>query len=145
MNNNSLNTPQPPPVPSDHPAVWDMVIADMKERDRIGVEKYGVRLRPFDGRDSLVDLYQELLDASVYARKEIHEREYLKLENAILRDALEFYANPEKIAPRGEWSDGYPGGIVYMKGKALYVDTGQIARDALLLCRDSVKKPTQGE
>lgn len=70
----SVNTPQPPPTPSDHPAVWDMVIADMKERDRLGVEKYGVRLKPFDGRDSLVDAYQEALDLAVYLRKKIYEQ-----------------------------------------------------------------------
>ena len=71
----SLNKPQPPPRPSDHPAVWDMVICDMADRDNVGVKKYKRRLRPHDGRDALVDAYQESLDLAVYLRKAIYERD----------------------------------------------------------------------
>ena len=71
----SPNSPQPPPCPVPaSPAVWDLVIADMKERDRIGTAKYGQHLTAGDGRDSLIDAYQEILDAAVYLRKEIEER-----------------------------------------------------------------------
>lgn len=66
----------PAPTPRDDmPAVWDLVLADMAARDAFGVKKYGVRLKPHDGRDALVDWYQELLDAAVYARKAIYERD----------------------------------------------------------------------
>lgn len=71
----SNNTPQPPPKPSPDPAVWDLVLADIAERDTMGTEKYGVRLTPNDGRDSLVDGYQEALDLVVYLRKAIYERD----------------------------------------------------------------------
>lgn len=66
--------PQPSPVKTDHPGVWALVIADMKARDDFGRKKYGTPLQPFNGRDPLVDLYQELLDACVYVRQEIEER-----------------------------------------------------------------------
>ena len=70
----SPNKPEPPPQPSDSPAVWGLVLEDMKERDEIGAQKYGQRLKPHDGRDSLVDAYQESLDLAVYLRKELAER-----------------------------------------------------------------------
>jgi hypothetical protein len=57
------------------PSVWDAVVADMREREAIGAKKYNKLLQAFDGRSSLVDVYQEILDAAVYLRKEILERE----------------------------------------------------------------------
>lgn len=66
---------QPPPVPSDRPAVWDLVIEDMRARDRVGRERYGTPLQPHNGRDALVDAYQEALDLVVYLRQAIAERE----------------------------------------------------------------------
>lgn len=77
---------QPDPGPSSAPAGWDLVIADIEadglakrplykgliddicERDAAGEKRYGVRLRPGDGRDHLVDAYQEVLDSVVYSR-----------------------------------------------------------------------------
>jgi hypothetical protein len=66
--------PQPAPLPTDGPAIWDLVIADMRERDRLGREKYGRPLQAHNGRDALVDAYQEALDLCVYLRQAIEER-----------------------------------------------------------------------
>jgi hypothetical protein len=71
----SLVTEQAPPVENAHPAVWPLVLADMQARDGEGRRKYGVPLQPHNGRDTLVDLYQELLDAAVYTRTLIYERD----------------------------------------------------------------------
>jgi hypothetical protein len=68
-------TDQPAPVPNERPAVWDLVIADMQNRDRIGRERYGTPLQPHNGRDPLVDAYQEALDLAVYLRQAIAERD----------------------------------------------------------------------
>lgn len=54
--------------------VWPLVLADIAERDAFGRAKYGVPLRANDGRDTLVDAYQEALDLVVYLRKAIEER-----------------------------------------------------------------------
>lgn len=67
---------QPPPLPTEYPAIADLVIADMVERKRIGIERYGVPLTIQNGRKPLVDLYQELLDAVMYVRQEIEERRH---------------------------------------------------------------------
>jgi hypothetical protein len=72
----SLNADQPGPKRNILPAVWDLVITDMKERDKIGEARYGTRLQPFNGRDALVDAYQESLDQTVYLRQLIYERDH---------------------------------------------------------------------
>lgn len=51
----------------DDPAKSEALAADLDERDRIGRETYGVPLYSHNGRDPLIDLYEELLDAYVYA------------------------------------------------------------------------------
>lgn len=80
-------TDQPPPSPNDRPAVWGLVIDDMRRRDQVGRERYGTPLQPHNGRDALVDAYQEALDLAVYLRQEIAEREDLRAERDQLRRA----------------------------------------------------------
>lgn len=66
---------QPKPKANLHPAVWDLVLADMRARDLTGLRRYKVRLQPHNGRSFLWDLYDELLDGAAYIRGEIYERE----------------------------------------------------------------------
>lgn len=66
---------QPAPAPNDGPAVWDLVIADMRARDHVGRRKYGTPLQAHNGRDTLQDAYEEALDLAVYLRTLIAERE----------------------------------------------------------------------
>lgn len=71
----TVGSPQPGPVPTAHPAAWSLVIADMAQRDVMGSAKYGTRLQPGNGRDSLQDAYEEALDLAVYLRTAIYERQ----------------------------------------------------------------------
>lgn len=75
---------QPNPK-SDRPDVWPLVIKDMEDRDHLGKTKYGIPLRSHNGRDALVDAYQEVLDLSVYLRQEIEERRDLQSAVAAAR------------------------------------------------------------
>lgn len=43
------------------------LIADLEARALLGMERYGTPLRAHNGRDALADLYQEALDAVMYA------------------------------------------------------------------------------
>lgn len=70
-----MNRPEPDPVPNERLPVWQTVIADMVERERMGREKYGVPLQAFNGRQPLKDAYQEVLDLAVYIRQRITEDE----------------------------------------------------------------------
>jgi hypothetical protein len=55
--------------------ITDMVIEDLRGREALGKAKYGKPLLPFDGRDTMRDLYEELLDAAHYIKKLMVERE----------------------------------------------------------------------
>lgn len=70
----NLTEEQDAPMPNDKPAVWDLVISDMKARDRHGRAHYGTPLQPHNGRDPLIDAYQEALDLCVYLRQAIYEK-----------------------------------------------------------------------
>lgn len=79
---------QLPPQPSQGD-VWLLVLKDMEERRKHGIEKYGVPVQPDNGRDPLVDAYQEALDLCVYLRQAIEERALLSVKvESILNDAL---------------------------------------------------------
>ena len=90
---------QPPPKTTDRRPSWDIVVSyvdqlrrenahvvfgvaddviglvlsDMRDRDAVGRQRYGTPLTSGNGRDHLVDAYQELLDASVYLMNELDE------------------------------------------------------------------------
>jgi len=68
------NAPQPAPQQNDGPNVWNLVIKDMHDRDNFGVKKYHAHLQPFNGREVLIDAYQEALDLVVYLRQLIYEK-----------------------------------------------------------------------
>lgn len=48
---------------------------DILERRSVGISRYGTPLQPFNGRNTILDLYEELLDAAVYARTLLTMRE----------------------------------------------------------------------
>lgn len=64
---------QPLPAPNAGTPIWELVIADMRERDQIGRERYGTPLQAHNGRDALQDAYEEALDLAVYLRQAIEE------------------------------------------------------------------------
>jgi hypothetical protein len=49
-----------------HPNEMMLVLGDLKARRKEGIKKYGIELQTNNGRDALVDGYQELLDAVMY-------------------------------------------------------------------------------
>lgn len=63
------------PVASEAPVAHMMVQGDLEDRLMLGIKRYGQPLQPFNGRDSLRDAYEEVLDLAVYLRNEIYERE----------------------------------------------------------------------
>jgi len=71
----SNNEKQPKSIPSESPFMWDLVLKDIDERDKMGEKKHGVRLRAHNGRDVLKDAYQEALDLTVYLRQALYERD----------------------------------------------------------------------
>ena len=80
---------QPDPVHTGRRPTWDivmsyvqqrlpaematLVLVDMRDRDLVGRERYGTPLTSHNGRDHLVDAYQEILDSVVYLANELDE------------------------------------------------------------------------
>ena len=63
------------PTVNNQPFVQDAVIADIEARKAIGVKRYGTALQPFNGRDALLDAYEEALDLSIYLKQALIERD----------------------------------------------------------------------
>ena len=69
-----LHETQPMPIPGKED-VTEAVIADLIARNDIGVESYGTTLKTFNGRDALLDCYEELLDAIKYLKQRLMEED----------------------------------------------------------------------
>ena len=65
-------TPEPQPTPGQL-RVLDLVMADLRARAEMGKAKYGTYLQTHNGRDSLMDAYQECLDLAMYLRQRVEE------------------------------------------------------------------------
>lgn len=76
---------QPAPKQSGYPTIHDEVAEDIRLRKELGKQKYGTELQPFNGRNPLIDAYQEVLDLSVYLRQMITEMQSLKNVEDIVR------------------------------------------------------------
>lgn len=104
FHSSGMNEHQPEPQVRDGAeGVWDLVIADMKERDKVGRERYGTPLQAFNGRDGLVDAYQEALDLVVYLRQVIAERDTAG-QSPVLRPCPGFH---ERWNVSCEWNEGH--------------------------------------
>jgi hypothetical protein len=64
---------QPPPTEGEGD-MWREVIEDMEVRRKVGILRYGRPLQAFNGRDALMDAYQESLDQTVYLKQLLIER-----------------------------------------------------------------------
>jgi hypothetical protein len=51
----------------------ETIAEDVEARIRLGEQKYGTRLKTHNGRDAMLDLYQEVLDGCNYARQLVIE------------------------------------------------------------------------
>jgi hypothetical protein len=66
---------QPLPAPDNpRPVVHELMIDDIKERLALGISRYGDGLKALNGRDTVLDAYEEALDHAVYLRTYMEER-----------------------------------------------------------------------
>lgn len=83
---------QPQPTQNESRPIWELVIEDMrkadpsgrhpvilamirdaKERHQLGCERYGIPLQAGNGRDAMIDAYQETQDQVAYLRQACEE------------------------------------------------------------------------
>lgn len=75
-NKGHTDSTQPKPARSTiSQSVTDAVVADMQTRRETGTKKYGVELLTFNGRDALLEAYQESLDLTMYLKQALMERD----------------------------------------------------------------------
>jgi hypothetical protein len=63
------------PVVNDGQSVQDAVIADIEARKSVGLERYGTLLQAHNGRDMLLDAYEEAIDLAMYLKGALLERD----------------------------------------------------------------------
>lgn len=66
---------QPLPTKNDQPDIQSLVILDIEERRRVGISRYGTALQPFNGRDVILDAYEEAMDLCMYLKQMMVERD----------------------------------------------------------------------
>ena len=54
--------------------ITPLVIQDLEQRSKVGIETYGRPLQANNGRDALWDAYEEALDLCQYLRQVIEEQ-----------------------------------------------------------------------
>lgn len=68
---------QPTPKPNNTQPIYEQVIEDIKLRAEAGKQNYGTYLQAGNGRDSLLDAYEEAQDKALYLKQAILERDSL--------------------------------------------------------------------
>lgn len=58
--------------------VVEEVIKDLRQREEVGLKKYGEKLRTFNGRSATMDAYEEALDLSNYLKQKLLEEDTKK-------------------------------------------------------------------
>lgn len=85
-----VTRPQQDPKPG-RTEILPLVIADLEQRAKAGFEKYGSKLMSENGRDAMVDAYQEAQDLVMYLRQALEERNESRNDDL---DAVDFMFNP---------------------------------------------------
>lgn len=62
------------PTINDEQDIQSRVIEDIVARRKLGIKRYGTTLQPHNGRDALLDAYEEALDLTMYLKQALVER-----------------------------------------------------------------------
>lgn len=108
-----------------------LIIDDIEARRQVGIQRYGQGHRPFNGRDTLQDLYEEQLDLLVYLRSikrmaEAAREELVEVvEEALARFQVDRYGVEIPELSKGDAAEvavdrimGYVAGQIIKKGDA---------------------------
>lgn len=70
----NLSNEEPAPIHNDDSvSAWDLVLQDIADRRQSGIAHYGTELVTNNGRNALIDAYQEALDLVVYLRQALRD------------------------------------------------------------------------
>lgn len=68
---------QPTPTKTEYKACVDELIERLNKRKELGISRYGVALTKWNGRNSLQDVFEEMLDMVIYMQQVLDELEDL--------------------------------------------------------------------
>lgn len=71
---NRFVSSQPMSIPNNDIPIYELVKKDIDDYAEYGIVKYLIPLQANNGRDALIDTYQELLAASQYIRQLLREK-----------------------------------------------------------------------
>lgn len=83
---------QSSPKANDSIPICDQVIEDLKKRKEVGISRYGVALQANNGRNALLDCYEEAQDQLLYLKQHLVESEQSKNINlSFINDIIKSY------------------------------------------------------
>ena len=135
------SAPQSPPENSaEQPDINALVRIDLMARAMKGEQTYGTRLKPFNGRNALVDAYQEAMDLSVYLRQAIAEQELSQKDERQELTFVEYHeeAMSTAIYPQRGKNPYYP--VLGLAGEA-----GEVAEKFKKIIRDKAGDWTEAD
>lgn len=91
---------QPTPKPNNTQPIHEQVIEDIKRRAEEGKQNYGTYLQVNNGRDPLLDAYEEAQDKALYLKQAILERDDLIKELEAAREELREVQNGAALQAR---------------------------------------------
>lgn len=100
------------PTPNDNPDIQSMVIADLEKRRELGIRRYGTALQADNGRNPLLDGYEELLDLVCYWRQVLEEQPTIQQLRARIAELEKEHGHEVTQGVRSPQSDpehGRPG------------------------------------
>lgn len=78
------------PTIDDSIPIQELVIVDIRERMEVGKARYGTYLQADNGRDALLDAYQEAMDLTMYLKQElVRQDERRRLTELVARKERE--------------------------------------------------------
>lgn len=132
------------PTPNDKQPVQDMVIEDILERKEHGIRKYGTPVQADNGRDMMLDAYEEILDLAVYLRGAIEEGKSFEVRSESLREYRVVSADGTPITKR-EYGQRYFHELFDSLRKGERVQERYVTRTSRIEWRDELSPYTQKE
>ena len=92
-------THEPPPT-GNGTAIITELLSDLLNRNKAGTLKYGTTLKTNNGRDALMDAYQESCDLCMYLKQALMERD-IAAEQADINFSMADF-QPDDTNPAGQ-------------------------------------------
>jgi hypothetical protein len=98
---------QPMPLANDSTDIQTLVIQDIEKRRELGISRYGVALQANNGRDALLDAYEEAMDLTIYLKQALTERDAESVSITPLVDEMTGKVSIHKVLKAAKVASGF--------------------------------------